>query len=141
MTWIGLANEMSHLSKNALIPPLSSDRVPPELRPPHSDPEHLCEADLEADLMSRLADHRRRLDVSKFTPDGDRRDDRQRRDVDQDVPLPRETRWDLALSHLLMPALEAYEQVRDGKKKKKNDRPLLNPSCLSGLCPSHTQTA
>ena len=112
MTWIRLADETIH----PLIPPMSSDRVPPELRPPHSDPEHLCEADLEADLMSRLAEHRRQLDVTKPTPDGDQCDDRQnqqRRDNDQDdPPSPRETRWDLALSHLLMPALEAYEQVR-----------------------------
>jgi len=44
-------------------------------------------------------------------------------DVGGGPSLPLGTQWDLALSHLLMPALEAYEQVRDG---------LLTCSSLGG---------
>lgn len=80
------------------------------MRSARQDPDHGLEADLEADLMSRLSEFRQRGPNS-----AQEENNQQSRGVGGmagDKPALPEMQWDMALSHLLMPALEAYEHVR-----------------------------
>ena len=122
-------------SGSKLIPDKSTlVRVPLELRPAVSNPEHRLEAELEAGVKALLAVHRQRgaspstwggADLQRDTGSGQGRGTEGKEGGGGELS----TRWDAALSHLLMPALEAYEQV--GTRHEAHLLPLA--SCLLPL--------